>query len=92
MTTSQSPLKRLRAQAEEIAAKLKAMERGEAIGAPDPAGKIAGAKAKGEIKFAVVMDDKIIKITVPWSLLATTDETVIAEWILAQMREERTNT
>lgn len=91
MTTSQSPLKRLREQATEIAAKLKAMERGEALGVPDPAGKIAAARAKGEIVFAIFMDDKIIKVTMPWTVLETTDEAGIVEWILSHMRGERTN-
>lgn len=88
MTTAQSPLRVLKAQAEKIAATLKAVERGENIAA-DPGGRIAAARGKESVLFAVVMDDKIIKIDMPWATIHATSEVGIAEYILKQMREVR---
>ncbi len=88
MTTKHSPLRVLKAQADTIAAALKAAERGEKI-ASDPAGKIAASIAKGIVKFAVAMDDKIISIEMPWSTIRETSEVGIAEFILKHMREQR---
>lgn len=90
MTTAHSPLRALKAQADRIAATLKAAQRGEEI-AHDPAGKIAAARATGTFKFAVVMDDKIIKIEMPWSKIDETSEVGLSEYILKQMRETRTD-
>lgn len=86
MTTRNSPLWRLRQQADNMAKMLKAAERGEKV-ANDPAGKIAAALKRGEITFGIAMDDKIIKVTMPFATIRDTDEAGISEWILAQMRE-----
>lgn len=85
MTTAQSPLRVLKAQAVAIATKLKAAARGDKI-ADDPGGKIAAALARDSFTFAVVMDDKIIKIEMPWKMIRETSEPALVEWIVAQMR------
>lgn len=59
MTTKSSPPEQLRAQAHRIASTLKAAARGEKLAVNDPLGKIEASKAKGQIDFAIVMDDKI---------------------------------
>jgi hypothetical protein len=61
MTTAHSPLRALKAQANKMAATLKAIDRGETVAA-DPGGKIAAARTKDNITFGVVMDDKVLKI------------------------------
>lgn len=71
-----------------MAASLKAADRGETI-ASDPAGKIAAARQKNSITFAVVMDDKMIKIEMSWATIRATSEVGIAEFILKQMRGSR---
>jgi hypothetical protein len=88
MTTARSPLRVLKAQADKIAMALKAAERGETI-ATDPAGKIAAARTRESVTFAVVMDDKVLKIELPWATVRETSEVGIAEYILKQMREAR---
>jgi hypothetical protein len=85
MTTAQSPIHALRAQAERIASTLKAVERGENVVA-DRGGKLAAARAGEGVTFAVVMDDKIIKITMPWSQIRKTSRAGIVEFIVNQTR------
>lgn len=87
MTTKNSPVARLRAQAQKIAKTLKDAERGKS-GASDPGGKLAASLAKGEVTVGVVMDDKVIQITMPWATVRQTDEAALVEFILVQMREE----
>lgn len=88
MTTAHSPLPQLKAQADRIASALKAAERGGAI-ALDTGNRIAAARARASITFAVVMDDKVLKIEMPWATIRETSEAGIAEYILNQMREAR---
>lgn len=88
MTTSHSPLRVLKAQANKIAATIKAVERGDA-GAYDPGGKIAAARTRESVTFGVVMDDKTLKIEMPWAKIRETSESGIAEYILKQMRGAR---
>ncbi len=88
MTTSRSPLSQLKAQADKIAATLKAAERGEKIDVRF-AEKIEAARTKESFKVGIVMDDKIIIIEMPWATIRGTNETGIAEYILNQMREAR---
>jgi hypothetical protein len=89
VSTARSPLRKLRAEADRIAAQLKSIERGDALSTPDPAGKVAAARAREGIDFVVAMDDKILKITMPWSLIKKTSEAGLSEYILKQMREAR---
>ena len=84
MTTSNSPLKKLKAQADGIASALKAASRGEKV-ANDPAGKIAAALARDSVTFGIVMDDKIVKVDMPWKTIRETDEPGISAWIVEHM-------
>ena len=88
MTTKHSPVSQLKAQADRIAATLKAAERGDKIDARF-AQKIAEARTKESFKVGVVMDDKVITIDMPWATIRGTTEAGLAEWILDQMREAR---
>ena len=88
MTTKHSPLRVLKGQADGIAKMLKAAERGEEIDARY-ADKVAEARSRETLKFAVMMDDKIITIEMPWTKIQSTSETGLSEYILKQMRESR---
>ena len=88
MTTSHSPLRVLKAQADHIAKTVKAVERGENP-IEDRGGKIAVALTKDSVKFGVVMDDKVITIEMTWATIRETSEAGISEFILKQMREAR---
>ena len=88
MTTSQSPLGVLKAQADNIAKMMKQAERGEL---PDPTGEIAKARARPEFKTAVIQDDKIVTIEMTWSQIRETSEVALAAMILKLMRGEREN-
>ena len=84
MTTSNSPLHRLKDQADKIAARLKSLAAGEKV--HDPSGKVAAARAQDGITFGVVMDDKVLSITMPWATIRGTDEAGISAWIVDHMR------
>lgn len=73
MTNSHSPLRALKAQADKIAAMLKAVDRGEKVDVRF-AEKIEAARDKESIKFGVVMDDKIVTVDMPWATLRETSE------------------
>jgi hypothetical protein len=88
MTTSHSPLSKLKAQSDQIAKNLKAAERGE----PQPGdgyGKIAAARKTPSVKFAIMMDDKLITIEMEWTTIAEYSEVALSEYILKQMRHSR---
>jgi len=90
MTTAQSPHALLKAQADKIASALKAAERGESTVTSDPYGKITRARTqKNSIRFAVVMDDKVIRIKMTWAAIRKMDEAGISEFIVKQMLEAR---
>ena len=88
MTTAQSPIHELETQARKCAAMLKKAERGEKL-PNDPAGKIAAARKTPSVTFAVVMDDKILKIEMGWATIRDTSQAGVAEYILNHMRENR---
>ncbi len=88
MTTSQSPLSALKAQADKIAQTIKAAERGEKIDVRFGE-KIAAARAKDSFIVGVLMDDKLIKIEMPWATIRSSSEVGLAEFILKQMRGAR---
>lgn len=88
MTTSISPLRVLKAQADNIAKIVKAISRGENP-VEDRGGKLAAARDRDSVKFGVVMDDKVITIDMPWATIRETSEVGIAEYILKQMRGSR---
>lgn len=86
MTTKHSPLRALKAQADKIAATIKAAERGEKIDTRF-AEKIEAARGKESFEVGIVMDDKVITIEMPWTTIRSTNEVGLAEYILGQMRE-----
>ena len=86
MTTKHSPVGQLRAQADKIAATLKAAERGEKIDARF-ARKIAESRAKGSFRVGLVMDDKVLTFDLPWETVRTTSEAGLSEWIVNHMQE-----
>jgi hypothetical protein len=88
MTTSHSPLRALKAQADAIAKLIKAVERGENP-VEDRGGKIAAARNRESVKVGVVMDDKIITLELPWATIRETSEVGMAEYILKLMRGQR---
>lgn len=89
MTTAHSPLRVLKVQADGIASMLKAAERGEDLGVRDAAGRIAAARKQDAVKFAVVMDDKMLSIEMRWDAIRGMSEAAISAYILKHMREER---
>jgi hypothetical protein len=49
-----------------------------------------GAAHAAEVtSFAIVMDDKILKVEMPWATIRSTSEAGIAEYIFNLMREDR---
>jgi len=86
VTTKHSPLSALKAQADKIAATLKAAERGEKIDVRF-AEKLEAARAGKSFKVGIVMDDKVVIIEMPWETIRTTGETELSEYIIRQMRE-----
>lgn len=82
MTTKHSPLNQLRKQADTIAAKLKAAERGEIAFKGD-------ARQKDVTKVGIVMDDKIITLEIAWDTIRGTSEVGLSEYVLRLMREQR---
>lgn len=88
MTTSRSPLRVLKAQADTIARVVKAVERGENP-IEDRGGKIAAARGRDGVVFGIVMDDKVIKIEMSWCMISETSEVGLSEYILNYMRGVR---
>jgi len=78
----------LKAQADNIAKTIKAIERGENP-VEDRGGKLAAARNRDSVKFGVVMDDKVLTIDMLWATIRETSEVGIAEYILKHMRESR---
>lgn len=87
MTTKHSPLSAIKAQADKIAAALKAAERGEKIDVRF-AEKIEAARGKESLKIGIVMDDKLITLDLPWQTIRSTGEVALSEYIVRLMREE----
>ena len=88
MTTSRSTLRALKAQADKIAATIKAAERGEKVDVRF-AEKIVAARSKESFKTGIVMDDKIITIEMTWATIRSSSEAALSEYILKQMRGAR---
>ena len=78
MTTKHSPLRVLKELADNIAAMLKAAERGEKIDVRF-AEKIDAARAKESFKVGIIMDDKVIIIEMPWATIRTASEAGLSE-------------
>lgn len=88
MTTKNSPISRLRKQADNIAHLLLAAERGEKINTQF-AEKVEAARGKPSINIAVVMDDKIISLDLKWEVIRSSGQAGLSEYILGLMKEER---
>lgn len=88
MTTKDSPLAALAAQAVKIARTLKAAESGSKVDRFS-AEKVAAARVKPNVKFGVVMDDKTIVIDMPWAKVRDTDEAGLAQYIVDKMQESK---
>lgn len=86
MSTKNSAVRVLRAQADKIAATIKAAERGDKIDVRF-AEKIAAARNAASLSVGVVMDDKILKLDLPWTVIRETTEKALAEYVLKQMQE-----
>jgi hypothetical protein len=78
----------LRQEAHKIASKLKAAANGEKI-ASDPLGKIEASKARGYLDFAIAMDDKILKIQIPWTTINDLALPLLCDFIYDQMSEAK---
>lgn len=89
MSTKNSPLSKLKAEADNIARHLAAFERGEPID-PQFASKLEAARKQEVVKIGIVMDDKIITLEIPWTTIKSSGEVAMSEYILKQMREHRT--
>lgn len=90
MTTKDSPNAKLQAEAGKIASLLKRFEGGDFTSMPvGQAIKLAHARTTGTLSYAIFMDDKIIKIAMPWSVIRDTEEAALAEYVLKQMQETR---
>ena len=70
-------MEQVRSQAANIAKILKDKERTEAT-----------ASRKNDITFGVVMDDKVIKITMSWGIIKEYSKESLTEYILNQMMEK----
>ena len=85
MTTKDSPIEVLRAQAVAIATHMKKAERGEVEDE-----RIKEAREKGFFKVGIAMDDKLITIEISMETIRNTGARALSEYILKQMREEAT--
>lgn len=89
MTTADSPLGRLREQADRIAKTLQQIERGDVVdGARDPGGRIATSRARPTVIFGIAMDDKIVKIELSWSRIRETEHRFLSDFIVQQMQRQ----
>lgn len=77
MTTKDSPYAALKEQADRIAATLKNPR----------TPQMAAARMKPAFKVGIVMDDKVITLEMPWTLIDSTTQPALAEYIVNQMRE-----
>jgi len=85
MSTKDSPLEKLQAEADRIAGHMKA-----ACAGRPPGMSIAQymlVKAKPNFKVGIAMDDKVIHIDIAWSKIRETEEAALAEYVLGLMRE-----
>jgi hypothetical protein len=73
MTTSSSPPEKLRYQATKIVHVLRRVALKKSDTDPD-------------ITFGIVMDDKVVKITMSWVLIKSFDEFSMVEYIVKQMQ------
>ena len=82
----------LKDQAATIAAALKRLEQGEpqvrdphGLFINEPTSKIIAACSLSGVTFAVLMDEKMVTIEIPWVTIRDSSEKGIAEFVLRQM-------
>ncbi len=85
MTTKHSHLNALKVQADKIASTLIAAERGDKIDARF-AVKLAAARSQPSFKVGIVMDDQVITLDLPWSVIRETSFAGLSAYIVKQMR------
>jgi len=85
MSTSQSPRRKLKAEASKMARILKDVAAGKSV-VEDVGGKLAASLARGTAKVAIMMDDKIIAIEMEWDAVRATGQIALAEVIFKKMR------
>ena len=79
MTTKSLPRSQLKAQADKIAKALK-----------NPlTPQMRAARQKPNFKAGIVMDDKVLTLEMPWSLVDSTEEAALSEYIVGLMQETR---
>lgn len=89
MTTKHSPRSALKKQADQMAATIKAIERGEKVKDLRFAAKVAAARNTPSFKIGIAMDDKLITIDMPWATIRAASEAGLSEYIVKQMQEQR---
>lgn len=90
MTTKHSPLRVLKGQADQVAKMLKMAERGEDLG-PKGFKMMEARRNHPDVRFAVIMDDKTLLITMTWKQIEESSEVGISEYVLREMRERRSD-
>lgn len=88
MTTKNSPAAYIKVQADTMAKMLKQIAAGKLPSGWDKS-KVAAALLKDSIVVGIVMDDNVLKLTIPWTIIRTYTEEAISEWIAQQMKDER---
>lgn len=88
MSTEHSPESILREQAHHIAVTLKRAEQGENV-APDPMHRIGKSLELGVVKLAIVMDDKLIALAIPWEQVRALTLPLLCDFIYGLMRGAR---
>lgn len=88
MTTKNSPAAYIKVQADTMAKMLKQIAAGKLPKGWDKS-KVAAALLKDSIVVGIVMDDNVLKLTIPWTIIRTYTEEAISEWIAQQMKDER---
>jgi len=81
MSTKNSPIHKLNAEAGEIARTLKRAERREPTLIP------AATRDKPTIKVGIVMDDKVLSPEISWETIGGMTQDELARWIVDEMRE-----
>jgi hypothetical protein len=77
MTTANSPLHELTAQANKLAETLK------------KSANLSVIRIYDVCKFSVIMDDKIVVIEMLWETIRASSEAELSDFILRQMQEQR---
>lgn len=83
MSTSNSPIEKLRAEAERISIRLKEMETGENLHG------LSHLRLKDPMTMGIIQDDKVIKITIAWKTIKETTEEALTEYILGLMQGKK---